>query len=165
MIVKRIISQLKFRTVCKFGFSKTFWLLFIGITLLICRNLGAGLGDFPVGARSLAMGGTYVALANTADALFLNPGGLSQITGTEISLFYQKPFGLADVNIGSASASFPLLRTRLNLGVLTLGNSLYEEQVFFFAYSKAYKERIYYGFCPCKQEKTQGKLKQIIKVS
>ncbi len=75
---------------------------------MICRNLLAGFDDFPVGARSLAMGGTYVALANTAEAIFLNPGGLSQITGVEISLFYQKPFGLDDVNIGSASASVPL---------------------------------------------------------
>ena len=145
MIVKRIISELEFQTLSKSRSSKTSWLLLIGINLLICRNLLAGFGDFPVGARSLAMGGTYVALANTADALFLNPGGLSQINGTEISLFYQKPFGLDDVNIGSASASFPLSRTRLNLGVLTLGNGLYQEQIFFFAYSKGHQGRIYYG--------------------
>ena len=146
MIVKRIISELKFQTVSTVRSSKIFWLLIIGINLMICRNLLAGFGDFPVGARSLAMGGTYVALANTADALFLNPGGLSQITGTEISLFYQKPFGLDDVNIGSVSASFPLWRTRLNLGVLALGNGLYEEQTFVLAYSKSYQNRIYYGF-------------------
>ncbi|TDI78692.1 MAG: ComEA family DNA-binding protein [Caldithrix sp.] len=145
MIVKRNISELEFQTVSKFQSSRIFWLLLIGINLLICRNLQAGLGDFPVGARSLAMAGTYVALANTADALFLNPGGLSQITGTEISLFYQKPFGLDDVNIGSVSASFPLWRTRLNLGLLSLGNSLYQEQVFLIAYSKSYQERIYCG--------------------
>ena len=145
MIVKRIISHLLFDSVPKLRFLKIFWLLIIGINLLICRNLLAGFDDFPVGARSLAMGGTYVALANTADALFLNPGGLSQIIGTEVSLFYQKPFGLDDVNIGSASASFPLSRTRLNLGVLTLGNGLYQEQVFFLAYSKGHQGRIYYG--------------------
>ena len=145
MIVKRIISELEFQTISKSRSSKIFWLLIIGMNLIICRNLLARFDDFPVGARSLAMAGTYVALANTADAIFLNPGGLSQITGMEISLFYQKPFGLDDVNIGSASASFPLWKTRLNLGVLSLGNSLYEEQVFFLAYSKSHQGRIYYG--------------------
>jgi len=145
MIVKRIISELEFQTISKSRSSKIVWLLLIGMNLIICRNLLARFDDFPVGARSLAMGGTYVALANTAEAIFLNPGGLSQITGTEISLFYQKPFGLDDVNIGSASASVPLWRTRLNLGLLTLGNSLYQEQVFFLAYSKSHQGRIYYG--------------------
>ena len=146
MIVKRIISELEFQTISKSRSSKIFWLLIIGMNLMICRNLLAKFDDFPVGARSLAMGGTYVALANTAEAIFLNPGGLSQITGVEISLFYQKPFGLDDVNIGSVSASFPLWRTRLNLGLFTLGNSLYEEQAFVLAYSKSYHDRIFYGF-------------------
>ncbi len=144
MIVKRIIAQQKSH-VSKPTFSKVIWLLIIGINLLICRNVLAGLDDFPIGARSLAMGGTYVALANTPDALWLNPGGLSQIIGTEISLFYQKPFGLDDVNIGSASASFPLWKTRLNLGLFTLGNPFYEEQAFILAYSKGFQGRIYYG--------------------
>lgn len=147
MIVKQIISQLKTRPISKRKSSKVSLLLIIiiGMNLIICRNLLAGLGDFQVGARSLAMGGTYVALSNTADALFLNPAGLSQIIGTEISLFYQKPFGLHEVNIGSVSASIPLWKTRLNLGLLTLMNGLYEEQVFVLAYSRSHRDKIYYG--------------------
>jgi len=89
MIVKRIISNLEFQTISKSRSSKIFWLLIIGMNLMICRNLLARFDDFPIGARSLAMAGTYVALANTAEAIFLNPGGLSQITGAEISLFHQ----------------------------------------------------------------------------
>lgn len=145
MIVKLIIFQLKSHIVSKPKSSRIIWLLIIGINLMICRNLLAGFGDLPVGARPLAMGGTYVALANTPDALFVNPGGLSQIIGTEISLFYQKPFGLADVNIGSASVSFPFWTTRLNLGFFSLGNPFYEEQAFILAYSKSLQGRIYYG--------------------
>lgn len=145
MIVKENISEQRFQTLSKLRVSRIFWLLIIGINLIVCRNLLAGFDNFQVSARSLAMGGTYVALSNTADALFVNPGGLSQITGTEISFFYQKPFGLDDINIGSVTASFPFLRTRLNMGVLTLGNSLYKEQVFLLAYSKGHQGKIYYG--------------------
>ena len=101
--------------------------------------------DLPVGARSLGMGGAYVALANTSDALFLNPGGLSQIDGTHITIFYQKPFGLEDVNFGSAAASISIWKTRLNFGVTTFGNNLFNEQTFSLAFSHHYQRRIFYG--------------------
>lgn len=138
MNVKRIIAKRRYRI-------NRLIVVTLGIHFLICNNLSAGLDDMPVGARSMGMGATYVALANTADALFLNPGGLSQITGTAVSLFYQKPFGLEDLNFGTATVSFPVWRTRLNLGFLTLGNNLYKEQVVRFGYSRNYKEKIYYG--------------------
>ncbi|MFQ5675115.1 MAG: helix-hairpin-helix domain-containing protein [bacterium] len=101
--------------------------------------------DFPVGARSLGMGSTYVALANTVDALFINPAGLSRIAGTEVSLFYQKPFGLEDVNFGTAAISFPVWGTRLSLGYSTLGNVFYQEQHFRVGYSRDYVQKIFYG--------------------
>ena len=63
MIVKRIIPQLWSRVGSKPKPLKIICLLIIGINLMICRNLLAGFGDFPVGARALAMGGSYVALA------------------------------------------------------------------------------------------------------
>jgi long-subunit fatty acid transport protein len=36
----------------------------------------------PVGARAIGMGGAYVALANDASAVFWNPGGLANISGS-----------------------------------------------------------------------------------
>lgn len=105
----------------------------------------AGLGDLPVGARALAMGGAYVALANTADAVFLNPGGLAQLQAVEASLFYQKPFGLDDVDFGTVSVTFPILGYRVGIGLLNIGNSLYKEQWFTLAFAHDFRKKIFYG--------------------
>ncbi len=116
------------------------------ILTLICHGSShAGIEDMPIGARSIAMGATYVALANTADAIFLNPGGLSQLSGTEVSLFFQKPLGLDDVNFGTLTLSLPVSRFRLGVGLITLGNDLYTEQAFSAGFSYHFKRRIYYG--------------------
>lgn len=105
----------------------------------------AGLEALPVGARSLGMAGTYVAVANTADAVFLNPAGLSLLEAPELSLFYQKPFGLAELNYGAVSVSFPLAKRQISLGMISLGNRLYKEQAFTLAYSHHYQKKLYYG--------------------
>ncbi len=101
--------------------------------------------EFPIGARSLGMGATFVGLANSSDAVFLNPGGLSQLSGIEISLFYQKPFGVSDLNFGTLTVSFPVWQRRFSLGFLTLGNGLYTQQMVALGYSHHYREKFYYG--------------------
>lgn len=107
---------------------------------IFCPNTYAGLEDLPIGARSLAMGGTYVALANTADAVFLNPGGLSQIVGFEFSLFYQKPFGLPDLHFGTLAMHLPFRSHHFGLGVSTFGNEIYAERMFIFSYSHRFQK-------------------------
>jgi competence ComEA-like helix-hairpin-helix protein len=117
----------------------------IFIALLLSGKSLAGLEDLPVGARSLGMGATYVALANTADAVFLNPGGLSQIAGIDLSFFYQKPFGLEDLNFGTAAISFPVKNHRLSLGFSSFGNGVYREQMYTLSYSNVFQQKLFYG--------------------
>jgi competence ComEA-like helix-hairpin-helix protein len=105
----------------------------------------AGAEEWPVGARSLGMGATYVALSNTADAVFLNVGGLGQLSGTELSLFYQKPFGLSEINFGTVALSFPIWNRRIGLGAMSFGNNLYREQTLSLTYSHHYQRRLFYG--------------------
>ncbi len=119
--------------------------LLIALFFQIYHPSRAAADEWPIGARSLGMGATYVALANTADAVFLNVGGLGQIAGTEISLFYQKPFGISELNLGSIAVSLPILSRRLGFGFLTLGNGAYREQSFALSYSHHYQRKLYYG--------------------
>lgn len=121
------------------------WLISCLVAMALPVAAQAG-DDFPIGARSLAMGGTYVALANSADAVFLNAGGLSQLTGTHLSVFYQKPFGLPDVDFGTVTTSFRLLNYRVGVGFLALGNSIYSESAVALAFSHQLAGRIHYGF-------------------
>lgn len=111
----------------------------------IPQNLQAGMEDLPVGARSLAMGAAYVGIANTADAVFLNPAGLGKISGIEATLFYQKPFGLDEISFGSAALGLPLWEYRIGMGVSQLGHEFYKEQKFTLAFSHHYHKKFYFG--------------------
>jgi competence ComEA-like helix-hairpin-helix protein len=121
-------------------------ILYFNVILTAAYRLSAlSADDLPVGARALGMGSAYVALSNTADAIFLNVGGLGRLTGTEVSLFYQKPFGISELNYGTVAANFPIWNRRFGLGLLTFGNNLYREQALSIAYSHKYQNRFYYG--------------------
>ena len=60
---------------------------FFGIVVMVVLCLGYGYGqvygflDAGTQARSMAMGGSFVAVADDQDAIFLNPSGLDQIEG------------------------------------------------------------------------------------
>ena len=57
-----------------------------------------------VGARPLAMGGAFVALANDGTAFYWNPAGLSNVPGIEVNFEHADMFGgLAQYNAGSAA--------------------------------------------------------------
>ncbi len=54
-------------------------------------------GVFPeigIGARSLGMGGAFVAIADSPDALFWNPAGTSQLPARELSSMHTDLFGM-----------------------------------------------------------------------
>jgi len=120
-------------------------------TLLLCvlylSNAAklSGFTKLPSGARSLAMGGAYVALANTADALFSNPAGLVQIEGVEVTGFHQKPFGLEDVSYSTLSLSLPYTSFRVGLGLAFLDHDIYQETAIRLGVSGSFNGQIYYG--------------------
>jgi long-subunit fatty acid transport protein len=73
------------------------------------------------GARSLALGGAFVALADDATAAFANPSGLMQLVRSEISVelrtWADDRDGLASDLSGIGFASFVLPRDRWSLAV------------------------------------------------
>ncbi|UCF07160.1 MAG: hypothetical protein JSV33_04885 [bacterium] len=62
-------------------------ILLLGLVCIVCRpvSLSAHFENASVGARSQAMGGAFVALADDGSALFINPAGM---VTTEIVTFY-----------------------------------------------------------------------------
>ncbi len=112
--------------------------LLLAVTPLAAQTL-------PVGTRSLGMGGTYVALANSADAIFANPGGLAQLNRMELSLFYQRPFGLSSLNYGAIAAVAPLRGFTAGVGLTALGNELFGEESLTAAVSLEYARRLFFG--------------------
>lgn len=115
------------------------------ILLMFPQIILSQISNLPIGTRSLGMGATYVALANSADAIFLNPGGLSQIERKELLVFYQKPFGLEDVNFGSAAFILPFSKISTGIGIISLNNGLLSEQTLKLAIGKQVEQKFYYG--------------------
>ncbi len=81
----------------------------------------AGFEHREVGARSRALGGAYIGLANDVWAMKYNAGGLSQLTMNEVSCYYSpQPFGLSELSFGAVAVGLPT-----NLGVVGLSASKY----------------------------------------
>ncbi len=59
-----------------------------------------------VGARSVAMGGAFVAVANDASAMFWNPAGIATLSNSEVLVSYTK--WLADINYNYSGLVLPL---------------------------------------------------------
>lgn len=70
------------------------------ITLFVClagTTAAAERGAFAavgIGARPLGMGGAFVAVADTPDALYWNPAGVGQLSKTQVSSMQTDLFGL-----------------------------------------------------------------------
>ena len=109
------------------GIRQGRWLATIGLALVLAvptraqtvSKAGTVAGDFlqiGVGARAMALGGSFVAAADDASALYWNPAGLAHLEGGEAMAVHSR--WLADV-------SFDYLGAALRLGTLgTLGVSV-----------------------------------------
>lgn len=79
--------------------------------------------EIGIGSRAVAMGETFVAIANDASAAYWNPSGLAQLKKTEVGLNHINWF--TDVNIDQGSVVFPLERfgtIAVSLTMLTMGD-------------------------------------------
>jgi hypothetical protein len=90
-----------------------------GLIALICLiSTGiawASFEDVAVGARPLALGGAFVAIADDANAIYWNPAGLARIDGTRLMGTRAWLFGVSDFHVDYLAFKAP------NLGSLALG--------------------------------------------
>ncbi|MFH1784635.1 MAG: PorV/PorQ family protein [bacterium] len=82
------------------------------------ENSGAAFLRLGVGARPIGMGSAFVAIANDANAVFWNPGGLSQIKTQEISAMHTE--WLADINYDYVGYIHPFGKNAVGLSMIYL---------------------------------------------
>ena len=107
------------------------------------QNVGAG-------ARSMALGNSFVAIADDPDAVFANPAGLGQIEKrqvayTNVSLFYG---GIDGDNLGQHVLSYvqPMgSRLGLGLGFERIGSDLMSENGAFLSLSYRLSRKLHLG--------------------
>ena len=90
------------------------------------------------GTRAMGMGGSYVGVANDADAAVWNPAGLGLVRNIQLSAMYVKPYLNLGINMGLMSAAGAYPYPDLN-GVI--GGAVSDYDV-----AGLYKENIFSGY-------------------
>ncbi|MDI6704001.1 MAG: PorV/PorQ family protein [bacterium] len=77
-----------------------------------------------VGARPLALGKAFVAVADSANACYWNPAGLTQVEKPELTFMYSQPYlvELSDVNV--SGISYHTISAALPFGANVIGTNI-----------------------------------------
>ena len=86
------------------------------LLILIPFSLQADFIGMNWGARPMALGEAYVALADDPSAVFWNPAGLSYINCYSVLASHQNLYGIGDLYNEMVALSIPLKSVRLGLG-------------------------------------------------
>lgn len=92
--------------------------------LVINRLSGSDLG-VGLGARAVALGGAFTALADDASAMFWNPAGLAQFDKNEVMLTWDMPDELSFVGIVLKPKDDGASRWKLRFGAARLNRLIY----------------------------------------
>ncbi|RKX70395.1 hypothetical protein DRP43_03385 [candidate division TA06 bacterium] len=119
-------KKLKVRKIIK----DTRFILLISLFLLLTSSLFANFIGMNWGARPMAMGEAYVALADDPSAVFWNPAGLAKISQYSLVASHQNLYGVQDLYNEMVAVSIPLPKVRTGFGwtQINLLNE-YSEQV------------------------------------
>ena len=131
--------QAKFRFVCAALFS-----------LAVSSEAVVNIQSVGAGARAQALGNSYVAIADDADAIFENPAGLGQLDNksvayTNVSMFFG---GIEGDNLGQHVFSYaqPLgSKLGLGLGYERIGSELMSENGAFLSLSYKLSKAFHFG--------------------
>ena len=97
------------------------------------------------GARPIGMAGAFVAVADDAEASFLNPAGMSQVGRFALTSYYTRLFGLKELAQISVSGVAPTGLGHFGLFYHGLGSSLYREGVIGLSYGRSIGRRFHAG--------------------
>ena len=116
--------------------------------LLLLATPGSAWSAFePVfaGARPVGMAGAFVAVADDADAAYLNPGGIPRIGRFALTSYYTKLFGMKELAQVSVSGVAPTRIGHFGLFYHSFGSSLYREGVIGLSYGRSIGSRFHAG--------------------
>jgi hypothetical protein len=83
----------------------------IALVLLSPDPSAAYFEETAVGARGIALGTAAIASAPDASAFYWNPAALARLEAPEVLIDYAKPYGVPDLNVGTAAVAFPFMKT------------------------------------------------------
>jgi hypothetical protein len=97
-------------------------------TFVISTSVYGAFEQNEAGARSSALGGAFVGLADNSWAIFYNPAGLARLMHNELSVFYlPQQFGLKELSTTAIAGNINSKIGTVGFGLRSFGFSLYKE--------------------------------------
>lgn len=104
----------------------------------------AGNENFPIGARSAAMGNASVSLSDVWSAQH-NQAGLGFLHTASAGVYYENRFLLKELSIKGGALAMPVKGGTLGLCITNFGYSLYSENKFCLSFAKAFGDKFSVG--------------------
>lgn len=164
MIKKVQSSELRVRRVKEFKSSRVFptlklanskilqlifWFLIVSLSsqLLTLNSLYALFNNAQlIAARPLALGGAYVAVSDDANAVNINPAGLTQLTASELALSYSNLYSVSSLSEGLVAFGIPWGFNSFGISYQRLSlTDIFKEETFTFSYARALRRTISLG--------------------
>ncbi|MBN2091421.1 hypothetical protein JW964_17545 [candidate division KSB1 bacterium] len=120
------------------------YLLFSALFLIYSPTY-ASFEDLLNSARAAAMGEAFVGLANSSQAIFINPAGLTGLNSLEFSSFYYRPYGIKELTYTTLTLTHPFRNFVPGLAIQQYGYSNYHETSINLTLSKAFRQIFSYG--------------------
>ena len=121
---------------------------FLPLLLFLAVAPGSAWGAFePVyaGARPIGMAGAFVAVADDAEASFLNPGGMPRVGRFALTSYYTRLFGMKELAQVAFSAVAPTGLGHFGLFFHGMGSPLYREGVLGLSCGRSIGRRLHAG--------------------
>jgi len=119
--------------------------LLLGLIWVFPCTVQAELNAVYAGARAIGLAGAYVAIADHAEASFLNPSGMPQIDRYVLTNSYSRLFGMKELARTSVSGVAPTSLGHFGLFYLSLGVSLYRVGTLGLSYGRTVGRRLNIG--------------------
>ena len=113
------------------------WIALLCTTLTVPASLPGQEPLLATGTRSLALGGAAAALRADPQAIFHNPAALTGFSSPQVALFYQRPFGMRELSVGTVSIAIPVRPLHVGVGLYTFGNRLFRQQALLLGFAAA----------------------------
>ena len=104
----------------------------------------AGNENFPVGARSAAMGNASVSLSDAWSAHH-NQAGLGFLTNISAGVYYENRFLIKELSLKSGAIAIPVKAGAFGLAISNFGYSAYNENKYSLSFAKAFGEKLSIG--------------------
>jgi hypothetical protein len=117
---------------------------FLIILFLSTSFVFAGNEDYPVGARSSAMGNASVSLSDVWSAHH-NQAGLAFVHDISAGAYYENRFLIKEISVRGGAVALPIKAGTFGLCITNFGYSQYNENKYSLSFAKAFGEKLSAG--------------------